>query len=152
MRKIYQFFFFFTLFKNFLCGCIAEWAQCFDGVNTYDSCCYPFTCSSTSNNYGQCQYKHTDTNCIERYAGCVNLASNSPQNCCSGLICTVSQSVASWSSCEINTTGSSSACVSERNQCGGYGNILGQTWDGNTKCCTGLTCKQTSIYYSQCLK
>ena len=146
--KINWIFFFFFILQKTSSVCIQEWQQCSNGgtanVN-FGVCCSPLSCVMTSYNYGQCQFVQTGTNCAARYGGC-----SKTSDCCPNMSCVAQSS--SYSSCQVTISDPTTvvACVSDRGQCGGFNGILGQTWDGTTKCCSG-TCTPISIYYSQCL-
>lgn len=150
MFRLDKIIFFLTIFPFSWQTCILEFNQCSDGNTTakyYGTCCYPFVCFMTSYNYGQCQYINSEINCVKREQDCINTS----LNCCTGLVCTKVSN--SFSSCSPDIKEPTiETCVAEREQCGGYENLLGQTWNGKTNCCAGLVCKVSSNYYSQCIK
>ena len=128
------------LFLKTSSPCIAEGQQCSNEESTnYVVCCSPMTCVM-----GQCQFVQTGTDCAQRDELCSTTA-----DCCQNLKCLNGSST--FSNCQADSTVRlTSACVADREQCGGFSGILGQIWDGTTTCYSG-TCTQISNYYSQCL-
>lgn len=151
MRNKIQFLFILNLIFKISTTCLLEYNECIYLNGTYysDSCCLPFICEK--NNTRQCLYEPgIESTCIERYSGC----ENETIPCCTGLTCQKTQNtVNAFQQCQVLIVDPNEAiCVVERNQCGGFTNILGQVWNGQTDCCPGLICNKISIYYSQCVK
>lgn len=132
------------IFRKTSSKCLTELQKCSNekGSTNYVVCCSPLTCVM-----GECQFVQTGIDCAQKNEICSTNA-----DCCPNLKCLNASST--FSSCQIvildPTVRLTSGCVADREQCGGFSGILGQSWDGTTTCCSGI-CTQISIYYSQCL-